>query len=253
MYGYGTKKTVRNITLAVFCAMAYASEWIFHFKVAFLSFDMKDSIIAIAAMIFGPAAALVMGVLVAFIELVTMSDTGIYGLIMNIISTCVFTGISSLIYKYKRTLSGAVCGLVCSCFATTAVMALTNLLITPFYMKTSVDVVLAMLPTTILPFNFIKYVFNAGVVMLLYKPVTNALRYSGVLKKSPVKITCASGAEECTCNDGNDANTKNSTTVSSGNGSAKINWIVMICALAVIVASIVVITLVLGGSIEVGK
>ncbi len=239
MYNSNTKKTVRNVVIALFCALAYASEWVFRFKVSFLSFDLKDAVIAIAAMAFGPSTALLMGGSVALLEFITVSDTGVYGLIMNVISTCVFTGLSSLIYKYRRTLGGAILGLVSSCLATTAVMALANLVVTPFFMRTSVDVVLAMLPTLILPFNFIKYVFNSAVVMLLYKPITNALRYSGVKVGASVAASAPVEGEK------------------SGEHSEKrrrlVRIAVPICAVAVIALSMVILLAVLGGNVVIGK
>lgn len=239
MYGTSTKKTVGNIVIALFCALAYASEWVFHFKVSFLSFDIKDAVIAIAAMALGPSNALIMGALVALLEFITISDTGAYGLIMNVISTCVFTGLSSLIYKYRRTLGGAILGLVSSCVATTAVMAVANLIVTPFFMRTSVDVVLAMLPTLILPFNFIKYIFNSAVVMLLYKPVTSALRYSGIRVGNAGAGVAAADAPG------------NGVPDSKGKRIARVA--IVVGSLAVIVLSIAIILFVLDGSVVVGK
>ena len=130
-----TNERIQNIKMiaaaAIFCALAYASEYVFHVKVMFLTFDVKDAIIAIAAMIFGPVYAVLMGVAVATLELFTMSDTGLYGFIMNIFSTVTFTAIAALIYRYKKTLFGAVLGFVTGAVTMTAVMCLANYLITP--------------------------------------------------------------------------------------------------------------------------
>lgn len=176
-----------NVTAAIFCALAYASEYLFHFKVMFLTFDIKDSIIAIASMIFGPIYAVMMGFAVALLELFTMSDTGLYGFIMNVLSTVTFTGIASLIYRYKKTLVGAVLGFLSGAVAMTAVMCLANYLITPYYMGVTRGEVVALIPKLFLPFNMLKAVFNASIAMLLYKYVVTALRRARVLPRRSVE------------------------------------------------------------------
>ena len=168
---------------AIFCALAYASEYVFHVKVMFLTFDIKDSIIAIASMIFGPIYAVLMGVAVATLELFTMSETGPYGFVMNVLSTVTFTGIASLVYKYKKTLFGAVLGFITGAVTMTAVMCLANYLITPYYMGVTRGEIVAYIPKLFLPFNLLKAIFNASIAMLLYKHVVTALRRARVLPR----------------------------------------------------------------------
>ena len=181
-----------NAVAAIFCALAYVSEYVFHVKVMFLTFDIKDSIIAIAAMIFGPIYAVVMSVVVSLLELFTMSDTGLYGFLMNVLSTVAFTAIAALIYKYKRTLYGAVLGFVTGALAMTAIMLLANLLITPYYMGVTRAVVVDLIPKLFLPFNLLKAIFNASIAMLLYKHVVTVLRRARVLPRG--SMTASVGA-----------------------------------------------------------
>ena len=68
------------------------------------------------------------------------------------------------------------------------VMLLANLLITPLYLTmigvpTTVGDVAKMIPTILLPFNFVKATLNGSVVLLLYKPISSAMRKSGFLPK----------------------------------------------------------------------
>ena len=182
-----TNDRIQNVKMiaaaAIFCALAYASEYVFHVKVMFLTFDIKDAIIAIAAMIFGPVYAVLMGFAVATLELFTMSDTGLYGFIMNVLSTVTFTAIASLIYRYKKTLFGAVLGFVTGAVTMTAVMCLANYLITPYYMGVTRGEIVAYIPKLFLPFNLLKAVFNASIAMLFYKYVVTALRRARVLPR----------------------------------------------------------------------
>ena len=173
--------------IGLFCAIAYMFTLLgglLLISVAgFLKYDPKDIIVAIAGFILGPTSAFLISVLTAILELATgISTTGLYGLLMNIISTSSFACVSSYIYKKKKTLGGAIAGLIIATITTTALMLLWNYFITPFYMQVPREAILRMLPTTFLPFNLIKYGINACLALLIYKPVVNAMRKSHILE-----------------------------------------------------------------------
>lgn len=173
---------VKKITIiALFCAMSFIVSVIFPIKVMFLTLDFKDTISTICGMFFGPAAGLFCAVVVPFIEF-SYSDTGVYGLIMNLLSSITFVGISSLIYKYKKTLWGAIAGLATAACATVAVMLVANLFITPYYMGVTQDAVIELIPKVIFPFNLVKSILNASIAMLIYKPISKVLKRMGVAK-----------------------------------------------------------------------
>lgn len=111
----------------------------------------------------------------------TVSDTGIIGLIMNIISTCSFACTASFIYKSKRTLTRAIIGLIAGWLLTTIVMLLWNYFITPIYMGLPRDEVAKLLVPAFLPFNLLKGGLNAAITMLLYKPIKRALYKSHLM------------------------------------------------------------------------
>ena len=124
---------IHTITaVALFTALAYVCCVVFHFKVSFLSFDLKDAVMALGAMLLGPLWGLAMVAAVALIEFATISSTGVYGLIMNLISSGIFVCLGSMIYSLKRTMKGAVAGMSASVLGTTGAMMLANLFITPF-------------------------------------------------------------------------------------------------------------------------
>ncbi len=169
------------------CAVAYLCTVLFKFKVSFLTFDLKDAILTVIAFLYGPIYAVVSSVLVAVIEFMSVSDTGVYGLIMNALSSAVFTATCGIVYKYRRTLTGAVFGSVCAVFAMVAVMMVANIFITPFYMGVARSEVAALIPTLLLPFNFIKGIVNAAITMIIYKPITSALKKVGLAVGSSQK------------------------------------------------------------------
>lgn len=169
----------RTVVMALFCALAYATMFVFRFNVAFLTFDLKDVFLTIGGLLFGPIAAVVMSLLVALLEFITVGDTGPYGFLMNFVSSAVFTSVCALVYGYRKKLSGAVIGLVAAVISMTGVMMVMNLLITPLYTSSSSADVAKMIPTLLLPFNLIKATFNAALVLLFYKPVSRALKAAG--------------------------------------------------------------------------
>jgi riboflavin transporter FmnP len=182
-----SNKLRRIALVAVFGALAYALMLVIHFKVSFLTLDLKDAVITLAGLYFGPGAALSLAVLVPLLELISVSDTGLYGFLMNFISTATFSLIASLIYRYKRSLMGAIVGLLSAAAATVGVMMLFNLWVTPYYMGVEVETVKSMIPTLLLPFNSVKSCMNVGVVLLLYKPISAVMQRMKLIEKGSHK------------------------------------------------------------------
>jgi riboflavin transporter FmnP len=175
-------RTHKITMIAMLCAIAYvvmaATRPIPSFMptASFLKYDPKDIIIVIGGFIFGPLAAFLVSLLVSIVEMFTVSTTGPIGCVMNILSSCAFACTASFIYKKKHTVSGAVIGLFSGCLITTGVMLLWNYFLTPIYQGWPREAVAAMLVPVFLPFNLIKSGINAGITLLIYKPVVNTLR-----------------------------------------------------------------------------
>lgn len=183
------QKIKKLVVLAVFAAIAYVLHFI-HIPVQFLNLDFKDVVMTIAGMYFGPLSGLTLTVLVPLLEFPT-SSTGLYGLIMNILSSTAFVVAASSVYRFRRTLSGAIAGLCAAVFSATAVMMLANLFITPYYMGVERSMVAALIPTLLLPFNFIKALLNAALTLCLYKPITRVLKSVGIRRGSPSAVTAS--------------------------------------------------------------
>ena len=179
------KNLKKTISLAMLSAIAFAVMVVGRIPmVMFLKYDPKDVIIAIGGFIFGPLSAFIISAVVSLVEMVTVSDTGIIGCIMNIISSCSLVCTASYIYNKKRTLSGAVTGLIAGTLFTTVVMLLWNYLITPLYMGYPREDVTKLLIPVFLPFNLIKGGINTAITLLLYKPVVTALRRAKLIETS---------------------------------------------------------------------
>ena len=162
------------IALAFVVTMLTAS-----FKVQFLSLDLKDAVLSVISLLFGPYYGILSVLAVSLLEFVTISSTGWDGLVMNIISSGTFALTIGFIYKYKRSFTGAVIAAVCTMFSVTAVMLLANIFITPFYLElmgAPRSMAIEMLPTVLLPFNLCKAALNSALTLLIYKPFTTALK-----------------------------------------------------------------------------
>lgn len=176
-------KLRRLTVMATFIALAFAVVAFVRIPVMlWLSYEPKDVLLTIGAFLLGPIEGIVMIVVVALLELVTISNTGIIGFAMNVFSSCLFVCTASLIYHRKRTLKGALIGLICGALLTTGGMLLWNYLITPLYMaNTTRQQVAGMLIPLFLPFNLLKSALNATLTMLSYKGVSSALRAAKLL------------------------------------------------------------------------
>lgn len=179
-------KTKKLVTVGMLCALAYIMTLIGRIPIVlFLKYDSKDIAVAIGGFIFGPLVSFYISLIVSITQMVTTSGTGILGCIMNIISSCSFACTAAAIYKKKRTLSGAVTGLLCGWGCMVAAMLLWNYLIAPIYMGYSREAVAKLLLPAFLPFNMIKGGLNAAITMLVYKPFVVGLRYSGLIEPKP--------------------------------------------------------------------
>ena len=216
------EKLIKSSVTGVFCALAFILTVVLRFKVSFLSFDLKDTVIAVVSLMYGPLYGVASAGIVAVLEFLSVSDTGVYGLIMNFASSATFAFVAGIIYKNKRNFKGAILAVGFSVISVVVVMMLANILITPYYMGVTAKTVIGLIPTLLLPFNFCKALINAAATVVIYKPIRNILRKSGI-----------------------EPNTANSSEK-----NLKKNIIVCVVALLLIVVTVVVLVNILGGKIE---
>ncbi|MBR6509227.1 MAG: ECF transporter S component [Clostridia bacterium] len=217
-----TKELKKISVVAMLSAVAYLCVVLFKFKIGFLTFDLKDVFLVIISFLYGPLYAISSAFLVAVLEFISISDTGFYGLIMNALSSMAFAGVAGVVYKYKRTFAGAIIGSVIAVLSMVLIMLCANVLITPYYMGAERSEVIAMIPTMLLPFNFIKGAVNMSLTLILYKPFTLALRKVGLIEH----------------------NFSNTNKVKF--------WILTAVSLVIVIACFLLIFLILGGKIEWG-
>lgn len=143
----------------------------------YLEFEPMDIPILIAGFAYGPLAGLAVTLVSSLIQGLTVSSAvgGWVGVLMHFIASGTFVSVTSLIYKRKHNRIGAVIGLLAGVLSMTAIMIPANLIITPAFYGTPIDVVQSMLLPIIIPFNLIKAGINAAVTLIIYKPLSKFL------------------------------------------------------------------------------
>ncbi len=191
-----TSFTVKKISIiAMLCALAYVVMYLIRIPNigGYLTYEPKDVIITIGGFMLGPVAAAIISVIVSFFEMISVSTTGPYGMLMNVLATFSFACTASLIYRRKHTLKGALIGLITGAVTMTVVMLIANYFITPRYLMSkdffaasseAKSYVSGQLATVLLPFNLLKAAANATMTYILYKPVVIALRKANLMPPS---------------------------------------------------------------------
>jgi riboflavin transporter FmnP len=174
--------TVKLAKMGMLVAVSIVLVYFIHFPifpaVAFLEYDPADIPILMGTFAFGPAAGILLTVVTAVIQGVTVSaGSCVYGIIMHIIATSTMVLVAGIIYKKNKSRKGAVIGLVSGVIAWILIMIAANLVITPLFMGVPRSVVIDLMPF-IAAFNGIKAGINAIVTFVLYK------RISGFLHKN---------------------------------------------------------------------
>lgn len=187
----------------------------------FLTYEPKDVILVIGAFIYGPVAGLAMALVVCLVEMVTISTTGVIGLIMNFLASAVFLGVSSVIYHRNKKMSRAIIGLIAGSLSMIAIMLLWNYIMTPIYMGVPREAVLEMFLPILIPFNALKAGLNTALALFLYKGVVTALRKSGLVAEREGYV----------------------------NANKKSNTVILIVVSAVIIATLLLVMLIFAGII----
>lgn len=185
-------KTIRIVLMALLTALAYIMVFFFRIPIVlFLSYEPKDMIILLAAMLLGPIEGIVIAIVVSFLEMITISDTGIWGLLMNILSTVAFITPTALIYRKYKGLFPRIIGLIGGVLFMTIVMLLWNYFISPLYMGVPRTDIVPLLWSAFLPFNLLKASINASVSVLFFEPIEAALKRANLVPTQS-EMTCQS-------------------------------------------------------------
>ncbi len=165
--------------LSMLSALAFVSVMFIRLPIMpsapFLRFDLRDTIIIIGGLIYGPAAGFAVSLIAGLLQFLLISEYGIIGFVMNLLSTVSFVCTASAVYRLNKTKAGLAAGLAIGCAVMTLSMLLWNYIVTPLFMGVPREVVASMLLTVFLPFNLLKGGINAVIILLYIRPLFNTL------------------------------------------------------------------------------
>lgn len=172
-------KTIKIAKISMLVAISVVLVYVVHFPIfpaaPFLEYDPADIPIFIGTFAFGPLAGLMLTVVTAVIQGVTVSAaSGPYGIIMHILATGSFVLVAGLLYRGHKSRSKAVIALAAGVVTWTVVMVVANLIVTPLFMGVPVSVVKDLMPY-IVGFNLIKAGANSIITFILYKRISGFL------------------------------------------------------------------------------
>lgn len=181
-------KVKKMVIMALIAAMAYVVVILCRLpiipSVPFLDLEFKSAIILIGSFIFGPMSGFIMSLVICIVELLTISDTGILGCIMNILATVSFVCPAAYVYKKKQSTTGAIVGIVIGAVLMTIAMVLWNYIVTPLYMGVEREVIVSLLIPAFIPFNLLKAGVNGGAALLIFRFVIEALQKTNLIPKA---------------------------------------------------------------------
>lgn len=148
-----------------------------------LVLDGGDIPALLAGFLLGPWWGLAVNVASSLIQGFAFSSDGIVGAAMHILSTGLFVVLSGALYRRFHTFRGALLSLLAGAAAFIAVILPVNVLITPAFYGMPTQAVVDLILPALLPFNAIKAAVNIALVLLLYKPISRAVKSFGWLEK----------------------------------------------------------------------
>ena len=173
MNKYNTKKMTTMGILIAISIILIISPLRFPFPAApFLEYDAGDIPILIGGFIYGPLSGILLTIVASVVQALTVSSaSGWVGCFMHIFATSSLVGIAAGIYSKRRTLKGAIIGLILGSCSMTAIMIILNLIINPIFYGMTVDAVKQLIVPAILPFNIMKAGINSIITLSIYKSI----------------------------------------------------------------------------------
>ena len=192
------KQKIRAIAVIGIMSAAAAILQFLEFPVplipSFIKFDFSDLPGLITAFAFGPIAGIAVSLLKNVIHLLVTQSGGV-GELANFIIAAFFTGTAGLVYKLRKTRTGAlIASLSGSLASAVAGIAANYFIIYPIYYKIampeeailgmyqsilpSVDSILKSLLIFNLPFTFVKGLIISIICFVIYKKLSPILKHS---------------------------------------------------------------------------
>jgi riboflavin transporter FmnP len=139
----------------------------------YLQYDPGEVPALIAAFALGPAAGvaveLLKGLLISLLRSGELG--GPFGVFMNLLAGATLVMVAGAYYRLEHTKRGAMRGLAFAIAATTGVMVIANVILTPVFYGIPRPQVIALVLPALLPFNLLKGLLNSLITFYVYKRV----------------------------------------------------------------------------------
>ena len=170
----------RMVKLGMLTAISIILVYAIHFPIfpaaTYLEYDMADVPILIGTFLYGPWWGLALTAVVSVLQWLLVSPQSLWvGAVMHFLATGSYVVAAGLIYRHNKSRTAALVGMGIGSLLQTLMMIPMNLIFTVHFFGVPREVVIALLPTVIIPFNAIKTVVNSIITFLLYKRVAKLL------------------------------------------------------------------------------
>lgn len=187
------------VSMALLAAIGAALSFIeFPIGMQYLKYDASNVPAIVGGFVFGPGPGLLIGVVASMIHAIFVGDW--IGCAYNIIAVAAAMLPAAIMYQRTRKLSTAIIGLIIGMVLATGLMVCINLVVFPAFYGYTTDQIVAMIMPLLVPFNLLKTGLNAVFTLLIYKPISKAVKP----KKDYVKIPEAEGREASPAASGED-------------------------------------------------
>ncbi|MDD6785581.1 MAG: ECF transporter S component [Eggerthellales bacterium] len=168
--------TRQLVVMALMCAISVLLSFV-EFAIFPAAAWLKYDASFVPAMICGFAYGAGPGMSVGMISVVlhALMSGNFWGAVMNALVVCGYVIPAALVYKFMRTWTGAIIGLVLSFVAAIALAIVGNLLVTPIYAGMPMEAVADMIVPILLPFNIMKAALNSVITLAIYKAISNLI------------------------------------------------------------------------------
>lgn len=186
---YQANCKVNNLALTgLFVAIAYIAVALFEIPLLpgadFLKYDAKDVFFVLAACFLHPLYILLMCIVVPFLQLITISKSGIIGFIMNFIGCVSFVLPVAIMMQKQRNKRNLLIGLILGILCLSITMQLWNYIFTPLFVPSMTrDKLLPFMLRFVLPFNLLKGFINLVLSLSLYMSIWPIMQKTNMLNK----------------------------------------------------------------------
>jgi len=146
-------------------------------QVPFLEYTPAGIPIFVATLMFGTIEGLMIALVVSIVQGLTVSaSSGVYGIIMQILSLGSFVLAAGLLYRIKRIKFGAPTALAAGTAFSAIVMIGANLVVTPIFMGMPAPVIWTTFMPFIVAFNLFSGIVNSIVAFMIFKLFKNKIK-----------------------------------------------------------------------------